>query len=69
MLKWIIKHIKKNLKEKIMKNKELIEKILKIIEEVSEDNTKIPKEAQESYQLLCKMIAIKIMEKLGSEEL
>lgn len=52
-----------------MKNKELIEKIINIIDEVAEDDTKIPKEAKEVYQMLCKIITIKIIEKLGSEEI
>lgn len=52
-----------------MKNKELIEKIINIIDEVAEDDSKIPKEAKEVYQMLCKIITIKIIEKLGSEEI
>ena len=52
-----------------MKNKELIEKIINIIDEIAEDTDKIPKDAIKIYQTLCKMITIKIIEKLGKEDL
>lgn len=53
-----------------MKNRELIEKILDMIEEISNESIKgISKEGQDIFETLCKMLAIKVIEKLGKEDL
>lgn len=53
-----------------MKNRELIEKILDMIEEISNESIKgISLEGQKIYVTLCKMLAIKVIEKLGKEDL